>query len=219
MIAFAGSLIHRADRWQSVTCCVALLSCLLLACPVQAQQASEVPHSVEPSDDSQLTAAVYLPHFGLSKVVTAAFLSAPQDASNTEVHDASQVSGANANLETLPGSDADSASSLTAEFIASFRAEVELRTDLDEALKTQVLGHLDRAAGFLQQRSETDQRQMKLKSDRDNGPTLIAELKAELEKPALNIEPEFPHDASVSELERLRLADLERLEEARKKIQ
>lgn len=222
MTAFPGVFFRRGYGCQPAARIGVLLCLVLVPDTTRALDNPETladSPSVEASQDSPIVPAVALTHFGLTEVVTAAFLAASQEKTNAEVSEASQLQAASATLETISGSDADSVLSLSAESIANFRAEVEPRMDLEEAVKSQILGHLDHASGLLQQLVEAEQRQIKLKSDRDNGPTLIAELKAELEKPAPSSEPQFPQDASVAELDRLRLVDLERLEEARKNLE
>ncbi len=108
---------------------------------------------------------------------------------------------------------------LTLETVAARRAGLESRTDLDEETKQQVIKHFDRAVEFLNQAADAEKRRSQLRTERDNAPTTIAELKAQLEQPGLRIEPEVPAEASLAELEQLRLADDESLTEARKNLE
>jgi len=170
-----------------------------------------------------LAQAIYLPQTGVVPVMSAAFFEALQNAPpgtvDTAADETSRPAATTSTAEALKTTEPDTPASLTSEAIAIFRAELEQRSDLEESVKTQALGHLDKAANFLLQRAEAEQKLAKLKSERENGPSLIAELKAELEKPASSSDPEIPAGAKVAELDQLRLADQERLEEAKKKLE
>jgi potassium-dependent mechanosensitive channel len=130
-----------------------------------------------------------------------------QEASDSAVEAKLPEAGTNANGE------------LTVEALQARRDEVDRRTDLEEALKVQLLKHYERAVAFENQRTDTLRQYSQLKKERDSAPTLIAELKAELELPAASGELEYPDAASVAELDRMRLLDQEKLEEARKSME
>ncbi len=112
--------------------------------------------------------------------------------------------------------ETDVATPLTLDVVSTRRGAAEQRTDLSEELKTQVLKHFQRATELLTTKAETDKRLAELRAERDNGPALIADLKAQLNQPPAKADPELPADATVTELDQLRLADEDKAAEARR---
>ena len=125
-----------------------------------------------------------------------------------------------ANQPAKPVGDLDDGpSELTLEIIAQRRVGIEARTDLEEEIKQQIIKHFDRAVELLNQAVESEKRRNQLRQERDNAPNNLTDIKASLEQPQPNTEPDVPPDATLTELEQLRLADDERLDEARKTLE
>lgn len=112
-----------------------------------------------------------------------------------------------------------SASSITLEMIAAQRTAAEQLPDLSDEVKSQLAKYYQHAAEVITQKSEIDRKITELKAEKDNGPTLIAEIRAMLNQPPPKSEPEFPLGASVSELDQLRLADDEKAAEAQRNLE
>ncbi|MCA9037371.1 MAG: hypothetical protein KDA91_19680, partial [Planctomycetaceae bacterium] len=108
---------------------------------------------------------------------------------------------------------------LTAEVVASRRTAMEQRTDLSEEVKLQALKNYQQAIELLSQKADADKRYAEQKNQKETGPALIADVKAQLEQPAIRPEPDFPPDSSVAELDQLRLADEELASEARRGLE
>ena len=126
----------------------------------------------------------------------------------TVVPTATQVTAENAG-------EAIVAAPLTLDVVTARRAAIEQRTDLPDDLKAQALKHLQRAAELVTQRIDAEKRFVDLKAEKDNGPNLVADLRNQLNHAPARTEPDHPAAASVAELDQLRLADEERLTEAR----
>lgn len=170
-----------------------------------------------PPGSLKMTQAVSSTGPTIGQVVTVAFLEALQSPPSGD--SSPPASESQASMEDLKSVEAEVTAILKVETVAGLRAETEQRTDLDEAVKAQILAHCDKAASLLQQRADAEQKLLKWKAERDNAPATIAELKAELEKPAPSSDPEYSAEASLTELDQLRLADQERLEEAKKSLE
>ncbi len=103
--------------------------------------------------------------------------------------------------------------------IAAQRTAAEQLPDLTDEVKTQLAKYFQHAAESITQKTEIDRKIAELKAEKDNGPVLIAEIRAMLNQPPPKSEPEFPLGATVAELEQLRLADDEKAAEARRNLE
>ncbi|MEZ6121569.1 MAG: mechanosensitive ion channel [Planctomycetaceae bacterium] len=108
---------------------------------------------------------------------------------------------------------------LSVDVVAGRKAAADERTELSDDVKAQLTKHYQRATELLTQKTDADKRAADLKAEKDNGPALIADAKTLLAQPAPRPDPEFPGNATVTELEQLRLADDERAAEARRNLE
>ena len=99
---------------------------------------------------------------------------------------------------------------ITLEMITAQRLAAEVLPDLKDEVKVQLAKHFQRASESIAQKTDIDKRIGELKTEKENGPTLIAEHRALLTQPPPKSEPEYPPGATVAELDQLRLADEEK---------
>ncbi len=111
------------------------------------------------------------------------------------------------------------AAPLSLEEIQARRTQAELITELPEDTKAQIAKHYQQAADALKLIAESAKRTAELKADREKGPALIAEVRAELSKPLPKAELEIPAGTSLADLDQMRIADEERGIEVHKSLE
>ncbi|MGB0739427.1 MAG: hypothetical protein ACPGXX_05090, partial [Planctomycetaceae bacterium] len=102
---------------------------------------------------------------------------------------------------------------LTTEEVEKRRANAAELTDLSEDDQAAIARHYQRATDNVAQRTDAEQRASDYKKDRDLAPERTAALKEQLNAPVAEIGNEIPADATVVELEQVRLQDEERVAE------
>lgn len=102
---------------------------------------------------------------------------------------------------------------LTTEEVEKRRANAAELTDLSEDDQAAIARHYQRATDNVAQRTDAEQRASDYKKDRDLAPERTAALKEQLNSPVAEIGNEIPADATVLELEQVRLQDEERVAE------
>lgn len=108
---------------------------------------------------------------------------------------------------------------LTAEVVAARKALSEQTPDLGTEAKAQIAKYYQGAMDLLTQKTEAQKTTVDLKADKENGPAQITEYQAKLTAPSPAAEPVYPENASVAELDALRLADEEKANEARRSLE
>lgn len=109
----------------------------------------------------------------------------------------------------------------TAESAKLSEAKIEERRkhvetgELAEDVKKTALGQYQHAVEMLRRTDEISKKVGELRAEREKGPQLLAEIRSLLEKPPERPEPDVSVEETVSELDQRRLADEERLREAR----
>ncbi|MBL8820083.1 MAG: mechanosensitive ion channel [Planctomyces sp.] len=111
------------------------------------------------------------------------------------------------------------APTITVESIAAQKAETEKLTDLTEEQKTQLAKYYQRATEQVTRKAESDQKYAELRTEKENAPTQIAEYKQLLAQTPQETPPAYPENASVAELDQLRLTDEERANEATRNLE
>ena len=108
---------------------------------------------------------------------------------------------------------------ITLEMITAQRLAAEAQPDLKDEVKAQLTKHFQRATESITQTADIDKRIAELKTEKENGPSEIAQHRALLTQPPPKSEPEYPPGATVAELDQLRLADEEKAAESRRNIE
>ena len=108
---------------------------------------------------------------------------------------------------------------LTPEVVSSRKVQAEQTPELSAETRAQIARHFQGAMDLLAQKAEAQKKTVEWKSDKETGPTQIAEIRAKLAAPLPPPEPVYPEHASVAELDVLRLADEEKANEAARNLE
>lgn len=115
-------------------------------------------------------------------------------------------------------SDVDAPTRLDLATVEERRQQVDA-AELPEEVKAAALTHYQQAAELLRRADDAQRKAGELRTEKDNGPQIIAEITAQLAQALGPHEPEIPDEAGVAELEPRRLADEEALVAARKALE
>jgi potassium efflux system protein len=120
-------------------------------------------------------------------------------------------------LTAESSADPDAPPAPTAAVIETQIKKVE-QSALADDVKAVATKHQQQSIEFLRLAEEASQKSVKLKTEIDVGSTTLEEIKKRLAEPPEKVEASFPPTAKVAELDVLRLADEDRLQEARKAV-
>ena len=122
---------------------------------------------------------------------------------------------------SVPGTltaEADTPKRLSAAMIDERRKLVEAGEFPDDVKAAAILQY-QQAVDMLRRADEAAKRSAELRTERDQGPELLAVIRATLAKPTEDAEPKVADEATVSELDKLRLANEDSLRESRKALE
>ncbi len=137
---------------------------------------------------------------------------------NTEEQDPTQAKGSESSV--VPASHQETVvDALTAEIVATRRTAAEQTPDITDEVKAQISKQFQRALDSISQKTEFQKRTAEFKAEKENGPTLIADLRTKLAEPFPSTDPAYPENATIPELDALRIADEERANEARRNLE
>lgn len=198
---FSQAPVSPALRWKSLDVTADLLNEVIAEIPQPVHKDSEVKtasYQVTPKEDPTVTSVKPT--------------SSTEAISAEPAKPAEQVAAPAANPDDKPAV-------ITLEEIQRRQAAIEAQTDLADESKTQILQHYQRATESLKLAADSVKKTAELKVERDRGPELIKEKKAELELPVAKATLEFEKPPSITDMEQSRLVDEELANENLKELE
>ncbi|HMP69157.1 MAG TPA: mechanosensitive ion channel [Pirellulaceae bacterium] len=121
--------------------------------------------------------------------------------------------------DVLPELADDEVPQLSLEIIEARRTSIESQGDLDAVTKTEALRRFDRALELIKHHADIESQITAQKLAAEQAPQQIEEIRRQLDEPAMGSQPQFPSTSTLAELESMRATDVERLNEAIRRLE